>query len=190
MRKSALIVIEIGLVALIVVLILVVASRQPGSPAATPTPASPATLSDTTVAIGQRTKTASCVAVGASPDVGCSPGAVFAGVTAAQICVAGYSSKVRNVPESEKQAVYAEYGIASHQPGQYEVDHLISLELGGTNDLANLWPEAAEPTPGFHQKDGVEDHLHTQVCNGTITLAVAQAEIAGDWVAVYHALHP
>jgi hypothetical protein len=36
----------------------------------------------------------------------------------------------RNVPESEKRQVYAEYRIRSHSSGQYEVDHLIPLELG------------------------------------------------------------
>jgi hypothetical protein len=29
-----------------------------------------------------------------------------------------------------KAQVYAEYGIASHASGEYEMDHLISLELG------------------------------------------------------------
>jgi 5-methylcytosine-specific restriction endonuclease McrA len=29
------------------------------------------------------------------------------------------------------------------QHGAFEVDHLIPLELGGDNVIANLWPEAA-----------------------------------------------
>jgi hypothetical protein len=95
---------------------------------------------------------------------------------------------VRNVSTSEKDQVYAEYGIASHSPGQYEVDHLVSLELGGSNDVANLWPEAASPTPGFHQKDQVENYLHDQVCTGAIPLATAQQEIATNWLAVYHSM--
>ena len=41
----------------------------------------------------------------------------------------------RNVPESEKRQVYAEYGIRSHASGQYEVDHLIPLELSGSNSI-------------------------------------------------------
>ena len=53
-----------------------------------------------------------------------------------------YAHSVRNVSAATKRAVYAEYGIASHQPGKYEVDHLISLELGGSNDIRNLWPES------------------------------------------------
>jgi hypothetical protein len=92
---------------------------------------------------------------------------------------------VRNVPETEKDQVYAEYGIASHAPSEYEVDHLIPLELGGSNDIANLWPERAAPTPGFHEKDKVENYLHDQVCNGTLALKDAQAEIAKNWLDVY-----
>ncbi len=93
---------------------------------------------------------------------------------------------MRNVPVEEKRQVYAEYGIQYPQPqGSYEVDHFISLELGGSNDLTNLWPEPSDPKPGFHEKDAVENYLHVQVCNGQITLQVAQQEISTDWYAVY-----
>ena len=47
-----------------------------------------------------------------------------------------------------------------------------------SNDIANLWPEAASPTPGFHQKDEVENYLHDQVCSGAMSLKDAQTEIA------------
>jgi len=100
--------------------------------------------------------------------------------------VSGYSSSVRNVPYSEKTSVYREYGIASHYAGKYDVDHLISLELGGSNSIANLWPEAASPRPGFHQKDALENYLHRQVCSGAMTLATAQRLIATNWLAEYH----
>ena len=63
-------------------------------------------------------------------------------MTKSDICVPGYSKKVRNVPESVKKQAYAEYGITLHQPKEYEVDHLISLELGGSNSLKNLWPQS------------------------------------------------
>src|SRR5207244_2340227 len=97
-----------------------------------------------------------------------------------------FSTKsVRNVSSEEKRQVYAEYGIASHQPGEYEADHLIPLELGGSNDIANLWPEAAEPRPGFHEKDMVENYLHQQVCAGVMSLQDAQQKIATNWLQVY-----
>jgi hypothetical protein len=134
------------------------------------------------------TKTSGCVATGGIEDKACTPGAVIATATKDAICKPGYSQSVRNVPESEKNADYAEYGITSHVEGQYEVDHLISLELGGSNDIANLWPELADPTPGFHQKDKVENYLHKQVCDGAISLNTAQKELSTDWLAVYRTM--
>jgi len=132
-----------------------------------------------------QTKTGNCVATDGIEDKACTPGAIMASATTAQICKSGYAGSVRNVPSSEKDQVYAEYGIATHSPGQYEVDHLISLELGGSNDITNLWPEAANPTPGFHQKDQVENYLHAQVCDGRLSLKQAQQEIATNWLQVY-----
>jgi hypothetical protein len=137
---------------------------------------------------GVQSKTSGCVASGGLPDSACTPGAIFPDATKDKICQSGYATSVRNVSTSEKDQVYAEYGIASHSPGQYEVDHLVSLELGGSNDISNLWPELASPTPGFHQKDQVENYLHDQVCGGAIPLATAQQEIATNWLAVYHSM--
>src|SRR4051812_42348034 len=68
---------------------------------------------------------------GSRPDRHCTPGAAFVGVTAGQVCTPGYSKSVRNVSQSTKDKVYREYGIRRHAPGSYEVDHLVSLELGG-----------------------------------------------------------
>jgi len=116
--------------------------------------------------LGAQTKTSGCLAHGGLPDSACTPGAIFTNATTQQICAYGYSSSVRNVPYSKKDQAYAEYGIQYHSPGQYDVDHLIPLELGGSNDIANLWPEAASPKPGFHEKDQVENYLHDQVCSG------------------------
>ncbi len=119
------------------------------------------------------------------PDTTMTPGAAL-DVTAQDICVPGYSKRVRNVPSAVKQQAYAEYGIASHQPGEYEVDHLISLELGGSNAIANLWPESFQTQPwNAHVKDRLENELHRLVCAGQLDLATAQEEIAGDWVAAY-----
>jgi hypothetical protein len=68
------------------------------------------------------------------------------------------------VPAAVSRQMYAEYGIAERTTGEYEVDHLVPLEIGGGNDIANLWPQAAAPPPGFHEKDRVENYLHDQVC--------------------------
>src|SRR5262249_28095923 len=67
---------------------------------------------------------------GILPDPKCSPG-VVATTDVSRICTPGYSVRVRDVSEATVARVYHEYGIRTHSPGQYEVDHIISLELGG-----------------------------------------------------------
>jgi hypothetical protein len=126
-----------------------------------------------------------CTAHAGLPDARCTPGNVFANVTAAQVCTAGYAKSVRDVSQSVKNKVYAEYGITHHVSGQYEIDHLVPIEIGGSNAITNLWPEAASPVPGYHQKDLVEDFLHSQVCDGKMTLSDAQTAIATNWISLY-----
>jgi len=119
---------------------------------------------------------------GLYPDPRLTPGDVFQ-VSAAQVSVSGYASKVRNVPVTEKRAVYAEYHLAYPEPaGSYECDHFIPLCLGGSNSIKNLWPE---PAPQFHWKDGLEVYLWHEVRNHTISLAEAQREIRTDWYAYW-----
>lgn len=137
---------------------------------------------------GKQTKTTGCQAANGLADPACTPGDIFPDATKDKICQSGYASSVRNVPDSEKNQVYASYGIASHNPGQYEVDHLVSLELGGSNDISNLWPELADPKPGFHEKDKVENYMHDQVCSGAISLEDAQLKIATDWLSIYNSM--
>ncbi len=129
-----------------------------------------------------------CHAIGSGPaadrpDSSCTPGGIDPAVTQADIkttiCRSGYTSTVRP-PESEtakaKRLQYANYGIAAGTTS--ELDHLVSLELGGDNDIANLWPEVGKlPNP----KDSVENRLHRAVCDGTVKLADAQAAIATNW---------
>lgn len=179
------------IVILIILVIYVLVSRTAG-PSNTTTPGAPqsptsvtgATLPSGAHTWGKQTKTSGCQAANGLQDPACTPGDVMETDTS-KICQSGYAGGVRNVPDSEKNQVYAEYGIASHTPGQYEVDHLVSLELGGSNDISNLWPELASPKPGFHEKDKVENYMHDQVCAGKITLQQAQIQIATNWLAIY-----
>jgi hypothetical protein len=119
------------------------------------------------------------------PDPARTPGAVL-DVTAADICVSGYSKRVRNVPAEVKRQAYASYGVRSHLPGEYEIDHLISLSLGGSNSIRNLWPESFRTHPwNAFVKDALEVELHRRVCEGTIDLAKAQYVISHNWVIGY-----
>ncbi len=120
------------------------------------------------------------------PDSRLTPGSVDPRATAECVCTPGYTASVRDVPLHARKEVFKEYGIDYPPPhGAYEVDHFIPLELGGSNDIKNLWPEPADPHPGFHEKDHVENYLHHEVCSGRMTLREAQEEIRIDWYKVY-----
>ena len=119
------------------------------------------------------------------PDPVKTPGDVLTSDPAV-ICVSGYTKTVRNVPQALKEQVYRSYGITSREKGEYEIDHLISLELGGSNSVRNLWPESYKTSPlNAHIKDTLENKLHALACAGTITFQVAQQAIAKDWEAAY-----
>jgi hypothetical protein len=119
-------------------------------------------------------------------DLRVTPGVTFH-VTIATICRSGYSTSVRDVPESEKNQAYAEYGITHRTTGQYEIDHLISLELGGSNAIGNLWPELNDHPHGYlNSKDILENRLHALLCTGKVSLRTIQTLIANNWVSAYH----
>lgn len=114
------------------------------------------------------------------PDPALTPGATRT-VTLHAICTPGSSGKARAVSSSTKRAVFARYHVTP-TPGAYEVDHLISLELGGSNDVLNLWPQPYHGKLNAHDKDRLENQLHALVCRGAVPLAEAQRAIATDWV--------
>jgi hypothetical protein len=140
------------------------------------------------------------------PNPKLTPGAVFTNVTVEQICTPGYSNGsdvtnngngVRYVPRSEKWAVFnAYFGKVPDKTGNYEVDHLISLELGGSNDAKNLWPESYLTDPyNAHTKDKLENRMHALVkkclaekghATATALLKQFQNEISTNWIVAYH----
>ena len=119
------------------------------------------------------------------PDPRLTPGDAFE-VSASDVCTPGYAKKVRNVPPSVKEQVYREYGITAHPPHAFEVDHLIPLELGGSNSIKNLWPESYYTRPwNARVKDRLENKLHELVCSGQLDLQTAQRAIASNWIEAY-----
>ena len=126
------------------------------------------------------------------PDAKLTPGAINTEVSITDICKPGYTAgldahgkPVRNVSESTKQEVFKRYKI-DPKSGHFEVDHLISLELGGSNDIENLWPQSYDTKPyNAHLKDQLENKLHYMVCHDQITLKDAQIKISKDWIAAF-----
>ncbi len=145
-----------------------------------------ATSLGATVLLHPRSAGSGC-ARGSRPDRRCSPGAYYAGLTTSVICASTFrTSSVRNVPQSEKYAVEREYGMQARLYGRsLEIDHIVSLELGGSNNIANLFPEPGSGTANYSVKDRLENRLHRMVCAGQMTLSRAQTQIASDWQALY-----
>jgi hypothetical protein len=143
-----------------------------------------------TVVITARSKSSGCTR-GSRPDNRCSPGAYYSGLTRAVICSSGFrTSTIRNVPQSEKYAVEIEYGMTARLYGRtIEIDHLISLELGGSNNIANIFPEPGSGSASYHVKDVLENRLHAMVCARQITLAAARQGIATNWEALYRRVY-
>lgn len=116
------------------------------------------------------------------PNRALTPGAIQSGDTAA-ICTPGWAEAHRDVSQATEDYVAREYGLSSHSG--YEIDHLIPLELGGSNNVLNLWPELYSSAFGATQKDGLEGYLHEQVCYHGLPLVTAQHEIAANWYAAW-----
>jgi hypothetical protein len=135
----------------------------------------------------------------ALPDPARTPGAVDPDVTQATIgdtiCVPGWTLTVRppeRYTEKLKREQIAEYGYTDRRLGDYEEDHLIPLELGGSPDNPhNLWPEPHRAPGGWgsRRKDYLEGLLHRLVCEGRLPLDTAREAIARDWIAAYQRYH-
>jgi hypothetical protein len=127
------------------------------------------------------------------PQAKLTPG-VTTNSTKDQLCSNKFHTRdVRLVTDAMKRQVFSSYKIKCYPvmtakaPGvqacsAYEIDHLDSLELGGANDVKNLWPQ---PIAEARHKDVLENWLHAQVCAGALTLKDAQHRIATNWVAEY-----
>jgi len=106
------------------------------------------------------------------------PGVLNPNVTQANIrstiCRHGWTATIRppvsytNALKVKQMRQYGETG----SPSDYQEDHLISLEMGGSpTDPRNLWPE---PYPRASEMDQIENQLNSEICDGKLTLAQAQ----------------
>ncbi len=136
------------------------------------------------------------------PNPTVTPGAI-ATTSRTAVCTPGYAGRARNVSLETKRAVYAAYGL---QPAgrfrtstagvrvwqsDFEVDHLVSLQLGGSNDPRNLWIESYRTQPyNAWAKDALENRLHWLVCHGRLPLVEAQRAIRVNWIAAYETYLP
>lgn len=64
----------------------------------------------------------------------------------------------------------------------FQLDHLVSLTLGGHPTSTNLW---LQPIVEAHKKDRYEKYLWKQVCSGEVGLREAQDRIFSNWEYYY-----
>jgi hypothetical protein len=102
----------------------------------------------------------------------------------AEICAADFESSVKPVAKWQRDQALERYG---KRPEDFtgELDHLIPIGLGGTNDPDNLWPIPSSTTMGPDQKRALDLKLHQLVCDKTLKLKDAQDAIKKDWVKAY-----
>lgn len=123
------------------------------------------------------------------------PGALNPQVTQSNIqttiCVSGYTTTVRPTSSytttlKKKQLATTYSFYHDTKLGDFEEDHLISLEIGGSpSSPLNLWPEPYGGADGAKVKDQLENKLHELVCQGLLSLASAQKQIVSNWFLEY-----
>jgi hypothetical protein len=107
-------------------------------------------------------------------------------ITLREVCAYEKAEVIsRDIPEDKQRAVFAMYGIKSPRPGEFEIDYLITPDLGGAESIRNLWPEPYSARWNAHVKDELEQKLHELVCSGKLDLATAQHDMAVDWIAAW-----
>lgn len=140
------------------------------------------------------------------PNAAVTPGATRP-LTKAETCSTAWGRDRRHVTVAMKRTVCRFYGLAcpvtggrsahagatrctgkaSICHGGVEIDHLIPRELGGADDVRNLWPQ---PWTQARKKDTLENFLHRSVCAGHLSLPDAQEAIRSDWARAYRAMTP
>src|SRR3954462_10488620 len=80
----------------------------------------------------------------------------------ADICVPGYAREHR-MPYAESAAIKREILPAGHSVSEYELDHIVPLCMGGSNDRSNL---QLQPWDEAKRKDVDEWRLCRAVCAG------------------------
>lgn len=129
------------------------------------------------------------------PNPNLTPGVARSDITEKNVCATKWGKDERHVTAAMKQQVFAMYGYTGNDDPRCvkdahgracEIDHLISRELGGADDVNNLWPQSYGSKPwNAVLKDKLENRLHKEVCAGNITLKQAQDMISHDWRKVY-----
>lgn len=99
----------------------------------------------------------------------------------AQICAIRWGRDVRHVTQTMKVKACQAYKAVECPGPRWELDHLVSRELGGADTIKNLWPQ---PIREARLKDRLENRLHKMMCAGTLSLLAVQ-DCIRDWISCY-----
>jgi hypothetical protein len=122
---------------------------------------------------------------GPEPNRSITPGSVH-NIELSELCMMPDNDLDPVVPQEKQRQIFAAYGLDDRASRAFQVDYLINPQLGGNDDVENLWPEPYHATVWNAQaKDALETRLHSMVCSGQIGLEEAQRQIATDWIGAY-----
>jgi hypothetical protein len=129
-----------------------------------------------------------------TPNLQITPGSSRAGLSKAKICSIKWGKDERHVNEAMKKQAFSLYGYTGNDDPRCvpagkrhcEIDHLVSRELGGADEVINLWPQAYGTSPwNAVLKDKLENRLHKEMCAGNITLKKSREMLVSDWREAY-----
>lgn len=102
-------------------------------------------------------------------------------VTIPEVCATHGTRQFRRTAGVTKRSVCAAYGISAADCPGYEDDHLIPLELGGSDARENHWPQPWGSEWDAGRKDWLENELRRLVCGGALPIERAWRCVAEEW---------
>lgn len=102
-----------------------------------------------------------------------------------RVCAEGFEASAEPIAKWQRDQALERYGRRSSE-FTGELDHLIPVSLGGTNDPDNLWPLPSNKDMGPAEKKALEEKLHQMVCANSMSLKAAQDAIKKNWVKAFN----
>ena len=123
------------------------------------------------------------IAMAQRPSTYKTPGAT-ARVKMEQLCAPDFAASVKPVSDWQRTQALERYGLRS-EGFSGELDHLVPVALGGSNDPDNLWPFRASGTFTLEAKQALASKLQGLVCARKLSLKDAQDAFRKDWTFAY-----
>ena len=120
------------------------------------------------------------------PDPTLTPGSIRTTDTQ-EICTHGTAS-LRHMTRERSDHLLALYGLPPGPHSDVELDHLIPLGIGGSDDDKNIWAEPRQSIEAewpAEKKDQLEWKLRALVCQHKLDVTVAQHAFTDDWTAAW-----